>query len=297
MESAEKFATANGFTKAYATYDELLSDPLVDVVYNPLPNELHCEWTIKALQAGKHVLCEKPLSVSVEEVDKMYAAADASGKVLAEAFMYAFHPKIARIREIIASGAIGEVRQVVGDFSFVLHDYTNIRARPGVVGSGSLWDVGCYPISFARLVLGQDPVEVQGWALPDHNGVENTFNGHARFSSGAVLQFHSSMSQPFHNSAAIYGTKGTIKVPNAFKGCNDGFEVVYEDRTEPVAAPSPHMYHGELATLAAIVHGDTEEKAAALAVVKAVRDMSRGNIAAILAFEQSARDNGAPKKL
>ena len=158
QSSAEAYASEWKIPRAYGSYEAMLADPEIDVVYNSLPNHLHAEWTVKALQAGKHVLCEKPLALTVAEVDRIIAASNETGKIATEAFMYRHHAQTLKIKEIVDSNLIGQVQLIKGAFTFTLTregDYRLIKEY----GGGSLWDVGCYPISFARMVVGEEPVD------------------------------------------------------------------------------------------------------------------------------------------
>ena len=168
-----------GHPSRYGTYEELLADPDVEAIYNPLPNTMHSEWSIKAMEAGKHVLCEKPFSRHIGDVERAFDAADATGMHLSEAFMYRHHPQTARLAELVASGAIGELRVIRSVFSYSLYDADNIRLRTDVEG-GSLMDVGCYCISGARL-LGGEPESVVGAAHIGSSGTDWVFAGMMRF--------------------------------------------------------------------------------------------------------------------
>lgn len=170
--SADAYAREWSIPTAHGSYEALLADPEIDVIYNPLPNHLHKEWTIKALAAGKHVLCEKPIALTVAEVDEMAAAAQQYGRVLAEAFMYRHHPQTLKARELVASGAIGRLQLVRGSFTFNMNTDVNIRLNPEM-GGGSIWDVGCYPISYARHIIGTEPLEVFGWQLTGSSGIDD----------------------------------------------------------------------------------------------------------------------------
>jgi xylose dehydrogenase (NAD/NADP) len=150
---ADEFASQCGIPRTHNSYEALLADPEIDVIYIPLPNSLHAEWTIRAVEAGKHVLCEKPLAVSTAEVDAIIAAAQAHGKIVAEAFMYRHHPQTLKIKALVDSGAIGELRMVRGAFTFNINRPDDVRLDPQL-GGGSIWDVGCYPLSFTRYVVG-----------------------------------------------------------------------------------------------------------------------------------------------
>ncbi|MBL8049874.1 MAG: Gfo/Idh/MocA family oxidoreductase, partial [Anaerolineales bacterium] len=150
IDSAQAYAHEYKIPRAHGSYEDLLNDPDIDIIYNSLPNHLHAEWTIKALQAGKHVLCEKPLALTLDEVDAMISASQETGNVLAEAFMYRHHAQTLKAKEIVDSGVLGKLQLIKGAFSFFLnreHDYRNFKE----MGGGSIWDVGCYPISFTRM--------------------------------------------------------------------------------------------------------------------------------------------------
>ena len=159
---ADAYASEWGIPRAYGTYEALLADPEIEAVYISLPNTLHCEWSVKALEAGKHVLCEKPLSRRPEEVAAAFAAADRAGLLLSEAFMWRHNPQTARLAELVESGAIGELRLVRSTFGYSLYDHDNIRLRTELEG-GALMDVGCYNVSGSRL-LGGEPERVWGEA-------------------------------------------------------------------------------------------------------------------------------------
>ncbi len=158
---AEAAASALGIAKAYGSYEELLSDPEVEAVYNPLPNQLHVPWTLKAVEAGKHVLCEKPLSLNAQEARALLAARDRTGVKIGEAFMVRTHPQWLRTREIIAAGEIGTLRSIAGFFSYFNRDATNIRNVPEW-GGGGLMDIGCYTITTSRFVFREEPWRVMG---------------------------------------------------------------------------------------------------------------------------------------
>jgi predicted dehydrogenase len=163
LERAQAYAAQNGIERTHGSYEALLADPEVDVVYISLPNNLHVEWSVRAAAAGKHVLCEKPLALSVDDVDRVAEAARQHGVVIAEAFMYRHHPQTLKVIELINEGAIGSLRIVRGGFTFMLERPGDIRLRPEL-GGGSIWDVGCYPISYARTAAGGiAPEEVFGW--------------------------------------------------------------------------------------------------------------------------------------
>jgi xylose dehydrogenase (NAD/NADP) len=187
LARARTFADEHAVPAAYGSYEELLADPDVEAVYNPLPNTLHCEWSIKALEAGKHVLCEKPMSSDPGEVEAAFDAAERTGFLLTEAFMYRHHPQAKRLAALVAEGAIGDLRVIRSVFSYGLFDESNIRLRTDVDG-GSLMDVGCYCISGARLLAGE-PEAVFGRAYVGPTGTDWAFTGSLRFSGDVLALF------------------------------------------------------------------------------------------------------------
>ena len=150
-----------GSPTSFGSYDALVASPDVDVIYIALPNHLHVPWTIKALEAGKHVLCEKPLALAAHEVDEIAAACERTGRIAVEGFMYLHHPQILRTLEIVRSGVLGPLEVVNGTFSFYLTNEADVRVDP-TMGGGSVWDVGCYPVSMARRIAGEEPDRVDG---------------------------------------------------------------------------------------------------------------------------------------
>ncbi|NJM41409.1 MAG: Gfo/Idh/MocA family oxidoreductase, partial [Anaerolineae bacterium] len=174
-DKGREYADEWGIDIAYSAYEDMLADPEVHVIYNPLPNGLHAEWTIQAVQAGKHVLCEKPMTVTVSEMDAVIEAVEQNHVVVTEAFMYRHHPQTLKVKELIDAGAIGEVKLVRGSFSFTIADPRNVRLNPDLAG-GSIWDVGCYPINYARTMIGVAPVQVMGHqVVGKESGVDESF--------------------------------------------------------------------------------------------------------------------------
>jgi D-xylose 1-dehydrogenase (NADP+, D-xylono-1,5-lactone-forming) len=207
---AEAYAREHGIARAVGGYDALLADAEVDAVYVSLPNSLHAEWSIRCLEARKHVLCEKPLTRDPGEAEAAFAVAEAAGRVLIEGFMYRHHPQTARVGELVRSGAIGRVRAGYADFTFPLGDPEDIRARPEL-GGGSLMDVGCYCVSGARTLFGE-PERVVGEQALGESGVDMTFHGALRFPDDVVVQFVSSFALPLHQRLELRGEEGSILV-------------------------------------------------------------------------------------
>ncbi|MCS7055099.1 MAG: Gfo/Idh/MocA family oxidoreductase [Thermoflexales bacterium] len=281
---AEAYAQEWQIERAFGSYEAMLASPEIDVVYISLPNRLHAEWTIKALRAGKHVLCEKPLATRIEDIDAIIAAARETGRVVAEAFMYRHHPQTLQVKSLIERGTIGEVRLVRGSFTFSLTNRSNIRVNADLDG-GSLWDVGCYPISYARAMIGAEPVEAFGMQFTGPSGVDETFIGTLRFGENIFAQFDCGFGAPFRMHMEIVGSEGLIVVPRPFKPT--ARETIYigkaGDQLEPLTIEGPELlYLGEVEDLAdAILNG---------AAPRVSLEDSRANAAAILALLRSARE-------
>jgi predicted dehydrogenase len=214
LAKAQAYAEEKGIAKAYGSYEELLADPNIDVIYNPLPNGLHAEWTIKAAEAGKHVLCEKPLVLTLAELDRVEAAAKANNVTVFEAFMYLHHPQIKLLQEIIQSGGLGKLQFINSWFSFYLpaENSNNVRLQPQL-GGGSMWDVGVYPNSLA-IVMAEagPPVEVWATQTKDESGVDVAMQAQMRFANGITAQIACGFRAPFRIGAQLVGDRGYLTV-------------------------------------------------------------------------------------
>jgi D-xylose 1-dehydrogenase (NADP+, D-xylono-1,5-lactone-forming) len=285
QESADKYSAALKLSRAYGSYESLLADPEIDVIYNPLPNHLHAEWTIKAVEAGKHVLCEKPLALSGDEVDAVESAARKHGRIVAEAFMYRHHPQTLKVQQLVKSGVLGTLKLIRGSFSFDLTHEGDIRLDPAM-GGGSIWDIGCYPISYARSALGQNPREVFGWQVTGPTGIDETFVGQMRFDHDVLAQFDCSFVVPLRWFMEIVGSEGALSIPGPFKPQTD--EKIYltrDDKTETIRVKGQELYIGEVEDMAdAILLG--HEPRISL-------EDSRANVIVISALLESAR-SGTP---
>jgi predicted dehydrogenase len=206
-----------GIPKVYESYDELLEDPDIDAVYIPLPNALHSHWVKKAAEKGKHVLCEKPAALTAKEAEEMIEVCKKKGVLFMEAFMYQFHPQHQRVKEIISSGEIGELKIMKVSLSFYLEDQAgNIRVKPEL-GGGSLYDVGCYCIHSIRNVLCAEPNRVYASTKKNPGGqVDMSVIGVLDFDNGVTALFDAAMDRTRIDYYEIIGTKGSIRVPNAF---------------------------------------------------------------------------------
>jgi len=203
------FAKEMGVAQSFASYESMLSDPSIEAIYNPLPNNLHAEWSIKAVNAGKHVLCEKPLAANSADAVAMFAAARANDVYLVEAYPYRAQPQTIKLAELVRNNAVGRVQTVQASFGFPLVAPNNIRWDPSLAG-GALMDVGCYPLSLVRLVAGERPVRAMAMAQLSESGVDRTFMGTLEFASGLIAQISCSFGTARHRRALIVGDVGTI---------------------------------------------------------------------------------------
>jgi len=209
LDKARATAAHFGIPKAFGSYEALLEAPDIDAVYIPLPNALHAPWTIRAAQAGKHVLCEKPLALNASQVGEMIAACREHGVQLAEAFMYRHHPQIAQALERVRAGEIGTPRLIRGSFSFELNRPDDVRWDPAL-GGGALLDVGCYPVSAARLMFGAEPVKALAAATFTPRGVDETLAGVLVFPEERYALMDCSFRLPLRQGLEIVGTAGRI---------------------------------------------------------------------------------------
>lgn len=209
-DKAAAFAAEFGIPRHHASYEALLADPAIDAIYNPLPNHLHAEWTIRAAQMGRHVLCEKPLAMNQAEARAMFDAARQAGVMLLEAYPYWFQPQTGRLVELLQSGAVGRVMQVQASFGFTLRNRDNIRMKPET-GGGALLDAGSYPASFIRLVMGSAPRRVSALAVPAATGVDLATTATLDWGDGRQAQLRCAMDVALHRHATVVGSDGLIE--------------------------------------------------------------------------------------
>lgn len=244
LDAARQVAAQFGIPRAYSNYQALLDDPDVQAIYNPLPNNLHRDWTIRAAEKGKHILCEKPLALNAAECDEMIDACRQHGVLLMEAFMYRFHPQMARVKALIAGGAIGQITLIRAAFTFLLSDIQNIRLQKEL-GGGSLMDVGCYAVNVARFVTGAEPVEVQAMAnFGSASQVDETFAGLLRFPGGEIALINSSFRSVFCQSVEIVGSAGKIEIGRPFNPRTEPAPLLVTrgDETETILVPGANHY-------------------------------------------------------
>jgi predicted dehydrogenase len=247
LARARAFADEHGIPAAYGSYEELLADPAVEAIYNPLPNTMHCEWSIRALEAGKHVLCEKPMSSSIAEVEQAFAVAERTGLHLTEAFMYRHHPQAERLAALVAEGAIGALRVIRSTFSYGLFDESNIRLRTDVDG-GSLMDVGCYCVSGSRLLAGE-PEAVFGRAFIGPTGTDWAFTGSLRFRGDVFALFDCATCLPNRDELEVIGSDGSLFLDDPWHCLDPVIELRRDDGTERIEIEAANPYQLELEDL------------------------------------------------
>ena len=228
-QSAADFAAQWNIPESYGSYEALLDDTEIDAVYIPLPNSLHREWTVKAADAGKHVLCEKPLALTEAECREMSAAAKANNVRFMEAFMYRFHPRTERVLEMIRDGVVGELKMIQSVFTFRLTKPDNIRLQPEL-GGGALMDVGCYCINVSRTMAGSEPIEVQAFEFRARSGVDNMMAGTICFPGEVLASFECGLNSKRRESYEIGGTEASLRVANSFLPGTD--DVVIEEHRD-----------------------------------------------------------------
>ncbi len=294
QEKARAYAGEKGIPKAYGSYEALLADPEVDAVYISLPNTYHCEWTVKAAQAGKHVLCEKPIVPTLAEFDQIEAAARANAVTIFEAFMYLHHPQTLKVKEMVQSGRLGEIQLVNSWFAYYLppEDEDNIRLDPALAG-GSFWDVGVYPNSLAITMIDDGaPVEVLASQQKGETGVDVTMVAQLKFANGAAAQLSSGFRCPFREGAQIIGSHGKIQIDEPWKPGLSGHDtkVVFSDRanqSEEIVFPVVSPYLAEVRAMEACILDGVEP----VVPLSSSRDFLRS----VLAVYESA-ETGRPVK-
>jgi D-xylose 1-dehydrogenase (NADP+, D-xylono-1,5-lactone-forming) len=243
-----EYARSRDIPRAIGGYDALLADPEVDAVYISLPNGPHLEWTRRALQAGKHVLCEKPLGRDPEAVAEVFALAAQRGLVLSEAFMYRHHPQTRRLVELVADGAIGELRTIHSHFSFPLQDPGDVRLSAELQG-GALMDLGCYCVSASRLLAGE-PQTVRGVQVTGGDGVDVSFAGAMGFAGGVLADFHCSFRAVDAYGLQLTGTTGRLTVADPWHIREPGIALTDADGTRTIAVEAADSYRLEAEDLA-----------------------------------------------
>ena len=267
---------------AHAGYGALLHDRSVDAVYVPLPNALHVEWTLRALDAGKHVLCEKPIALTPEDVDRVAAVARARSLVVAEAFMYRHEPLISKVVELVRAGAVGRPWLLASGFNFLQNRAGDVRLDASL-GGGSLWDIGCYAVSIARTVANQDPTAAFGIATMTDSGVDEAFSGVLHFPDHLVATVHSSFRAAYRTWLEVAGADGVMRVDNPFRPRQlESIAIRRGDEVERVEVDGSQALF--VRQIEDFVGAALEGRPQAVSLAE-----SRGNTAALAALYESAR--------
>jgi len=253
---ADAYAREWDIPRAYGSYEALLGDSDIEAVYISLPNTLHAEWSIKALDAGKHVLCEKPFTRHPEEVEASFDAAERNGRLLSEAFMYRHNPQTAKLVELVRDGAIGELRLIRSAFSYGLYDHENIRLRVDVEG-GALMDVGCYNVSGSRL-MGGEPERVWGEAWYGPSGTDWVFNGTLRFPGDVLATFDCATALSERDELEAIGSEGSLFLDDPWHCVHPVIELRRDDGVERIELEPVDSYRLELENLSEAIRGEAE---------------------------------------
>jgi D-xylose 1-dehydrogenase (NADP+, D-xylono-1,5-lactone-forming) len=256
QERAESYAREWDIPRAYGSYEDLLADPDIEAVYISLPNTMHCEWSIRSVEAGKHVLCEKPMSRSVAEVTEAFDAAERAGRLLSEAFMYRHNPQTARLKALVDDGAIGELRLVRAAFSYGLYDEDNIRLRTDVEG-GALMDVGCYCVSGARLLAGE-PETVYGKAWFGPSGTDWVCGATLGFPGNVVATFDCGTAMPERDELEAVGSEGSLFLDDPWHCTEPVIELRRDGDVERIELEPADSYRLELENVSDAIRGDAE---------------------------------------
>lgn len=284
IKKAQAFAKEWEIPLAFGEYQQMLESGKVDVVYISLPNHLHAEWSIRAMQAGVHVLCEKPFARDLNETDKMIAASREFGCVLAEAFMYRHHPQTKILGEWVKSGKLGEISVVRSVFNFKITKRENIRLVPEY-GGGALWDVGVYPLSLAQYVFAEKPYAVFGMQWLGNTGVDENFCGQMLYSGDRMAQVSCSFRAPYYTHAEVIGSEGRLELNRPFKIESDIAKLIFHSthgEINEIPVPQQDLYIGEVEDMqAAILDGASPYLSL---------EETRDHMQTTLALYQSARE-------
>jgi D-xylose 1-dehydrogenase (NADP+, D-xylono-1,5-lactone-forming) len=263
LDRAQAYAKAQDIPKAYGSYEALLADPDIDVIYNPLPNSLHYQWTIKAAEAGKHVLCEKPLVTRLADLDHIEKVSNTHNLTIFEGLKHLHHPHIIQAKQMIQSGRLGTLQAISSCFGFnlPLNDKNNIRLNPDL-GGGALWDVGVYPCSLVIfMALAGAPIEVWASQTIGETGVDTSLFGQIRFANGVVAQISCSFLFPFrYQNTFVIGSEGLIQISEPWKSTDQNPKLVFvaKDGTEEIVVSRRNPFLCEVEAMEACVLDGSE---------------------------------------
>jgi predicted dehydrogenase len=285
IDNANSYAREWQIPKAFGSYESMLASGEIDAVYISLPNHLHAEWSIRSMELGVHVLCEKPFAVTLDEVDHMITASQQHDRVLAEAFMYRHHPQTKIAGQLINNGKIGELCAIRGVFTFAMETRDDVRLVPEY-GGGSLWDIGVYPLSIAQFMMGEAPDWVFGSQWIGDTGVEETFSGILHYSGDRTAQITSSFRSPYNTAVEVIGTKGRLIFTRPFADMDHDrhlFIYDYDGNASEIPVPDQELYIGEVEDMhSAILDGKTQYVSL---------QETRYHVHTVLALYQSANTN------
>jgi D-xylose 1-dehydrogenase (NADP+, D-xylono-1,5-lactone-forming) len=250
----EEYARQHDIPTTHGSYEALLNDPDIDAVYISLPNSMHVDWSIRALQAGKHVLCEKPLSRRTQEVERAFDAAEQHGRLLMEAFMWRHNPQTARLTDLLDQGAVGRVRMIRAAFGFVTNDPANVRLQTGLDG-GALMDVGCYCVSATRLLAGE-PERVSAEQSLGGDGVDVAFAATMRHPNDVISHFDCGLALDSRDLLEIVGDEGSLRLDDPWHCRNPGIELTQNNATERIEIDRANSYGLEAENFSAAIRGN-----------------------------------------
>lgn len=258
-DRAEQYAREHNISHAYGSYEEMIADPDIDVIYNSLPNHLHAEWTIKAAQRGIHTLCEKPMALSSSEMDAMVAAASQNTVIVMEAFMYRHHPRTQKVKEIIAQGLLGDIRFLRGTYTYFLTRPEDYRWIPAF-GGGGLWDVGCYPLSYAMMVTGTSPLQVFGSQKKGPTGIDEYFAGQITFPNDVIAQIDCGTIAPVQTHFEIRGSLGTLWIAHPFNTRNNAVPIILRQGEQETVFTFADVngYKAQTENMAGVILGEAQ---------------------------------------
>ena len=263
-----EFRSLFGEFTAHPSYEALIDDPEVDAVYLPLPNSMHCEWAIKAMRKGKHVLCEKPLALNASEAEKMALTAKECGVLLMEAFMYRYTDRMKKIRAVLDSGVLGEIRSINSTFRFFLDRENTIKGK-SELGGGALYDVGCYPLNLIGLITREEPTSVTV-ECDKENGVDINLSALLRYPSGLIASLHCGFNAFGRIHTEITGTKGLLLAPDTFLNDPGQLQLYSISGLELIEVAESDRYAEEVSDFSAAIQ---ENRAPALSLDESLRNM------------------------
>jgi xylose dehydrogenase (NAD/NADP) len=256
LDAAQQYAREHGIERAHGSYEAMLADPDIDVVYISLPNSLHVEWTVRALEAGKHVLCEKPLGRRVAEVQAAFDVAEREDLLLMEAFMYRHNPQTRRLAELVADGAVGRLRMIRSAFSFAEADDANVRLSVAMDG-GALMDVGCYCVSASRLLAGE-PERVSAEQVTGGDGVDIVFAGTMRFPDDVLASFDAGLALDRRDDLEVVGDRGSLFLDDPWHCLTPVIELRHDGEVQRIEVEAINSYRLEAENMSSAIRGEAE---------------------------------------